>query len=262
MQLCLCGYAGATHTCANNRVPVLQRCGPPADVPLSRRAVEKRARDEKGEEEGSVGTATGRKRALGLEQSQGHPECAQTAEERDGERRTRGEDDNGIAAKRARLISGRRRGCLSLQCPSACLSAFSFSSFHQLKVVDGLLCLSSYRRPPDTSNSLAALFPFPLLAPALILSLAFSILFDLCLLPSHGPNKHNCWAFSVLLSLCAQSKGRLQTSKQPLFKLESLKLVLESLFLSAKHGCLFSSILSFKSYQSGGCLCSRRKKLC
>ncbi len=150
-----------------------------------------------------------------------------------------GREERTIMASRRRergLISGRRRGCLSLQCPSACLSAFSFSSFHQLKVVDGLLCLSSYRRPPDTSNSLAALFPFPLLAPALILSLAFSILFDLCLLPSHGPNKHNCWAFSVLLSLCAQSKGRLQTSKQPLFKLESLKLVLESLFLSANMG--------------------------
>ncbi len=145
-------------------------------------------------------------------------------------------------------------------CPSACLSAFSVSSFCQLQVVDGLLCLSSYRRPPDTSQSLAALFPFPLLAPSLILLLAFSIHFDLCLLPSHGPNKYNCRTFSALLSLCAQSKGRLQTSKQPLFKLESLKLVPESLFLSAKHGCLFSSILSFKSYQTGGCLCSRRKK--
>ncbi|XP_016428487.1 BCL-6 corepressor-like [Sinocyclocheilus rhinocerous] len=98
-------HNGATPTCANNRVPVLQRCGPPADVPQSRRAEEKRARDVKGEEEGSVGTATGRKRALGLEQSQGHPDCVHTAEERDGERRTRGEDDNGIAAKRARLIS-------------------------------------------------------------------------------------------------------------------------------------------------------------
>uniref|UniRef100_A0A9J8B5S6 BCL6 corepressor n=2 Tax=Cyprinus carpio TaxID=7962 RepID=A0A9J8B5S6_CYPCA len=98
-------HNGATATCANNRVPVLQRCGPPADVPQSRRAEEKRTRDVKGEEEGSVGTATGRKRALGLEQSQGHPDCLHTAEERDGERRTRGEDDNGIAAKRARLIS-------------------------------------------------------------------------------------------------------------------------------------------------------------
>lgn len=144
-QLCLCGYAGATPTCANNRVPVLQRCGPPADVPHSHRAEEKRARDVKGEEEGSVGTATGRKRALGLEQSQGHPDCMHTAEERDGERRTRGEDDNGIAAKRARLISGRHPSCLSLQCPSACLSSFSVSSFRQLQVVDGLLCLSSYR---------------------------------------------------------------------------------------------------------------------
>ncbi len=66
----------------------------------------------KGEEEGSVGTATGRKRALGLEQSQGHPDCTHTAEERDGERRTRGVDNNGIPAKRARLISGRRLGCL------------------------------------------------------------------------------------------------------------------------------------------------------
>uniref|UniRef100_A0A672NT10 BCL-6 corepressor-like n=1 Tax=Sinocyclocheilus grahami TaxID=75366 RepID=A0A672NT10_SINGR len=98
-------HNGATPTCANNRVPVLQRCGPPADVPQSRRAEEKRARDVKGEEEGSVGTATGRKHALGLEQSQGHPDCMHTAEERDGERRTREEDDNGIAAKRARLIS-------------------------------------------------------------------------------------------------------------------------------------------------------------
>ncbi|XP_052395168.1 BCL-6 corepressor-like isoform X1 [Carassius gibelio] len=95
-------HNGAT---PNNRVPVLQRCGPPADVPQSCRAEEKRVRDVKGEEEGSVGTATGRKRALGLEQSQGHPDCTHTAEERDGERRTRGEDDNGIAAKRARLIS-------------------------------------------------------------------------------------------------------------------------------------------------------------
>ncbi|XP_026120430.1 BCL-6 corepressor-like isoform X1 [Carassius auratus] len=98
-------HNGATPTCANNRVPVLQRCGPPADVPQSRRAEEKRARDVKGEEEGSVGTATARKRAFGLEPSQGHPDCLHTAEERDGERRTRGEDDNGIAAKRARLIS-------------------------------------------------------------------------------------------------------------------------------------------------------------
>uniref|UniRef100_A0A8C2BDL5 BCL-6 corepressor-like n=2 Tax=Cyprinus carpio TaxID=7962 RepID=A0A8C2BDL5_CYPCA len=95
-------HNGAT---PNNRVPVLQRCGPPADVPQSCRAEEKRVRDVKGEEEGSVGTATGRKRALGLEQSQGHPDCTHTTEERDGERRTRGEDDNGITAKRARLIS-------------------------------------------------------------------------------------------------------------------------------------------------------------
>ncbi|KAK7126639.1 hypothetical protein R3I94_017972 [Phoxinus phoxinus] len=98
-------HNGATPTCANNRVPVLQRCGPPADIPQSRRAEEKRVRDVKGEEEGSVGTATSRKRALGLEQSQGHPDCTHTAEERDGERRMRGEDDNGIAAKRVRLIS-------------------------------------------------------------------------------------------------------------------------------------------------------------
>ncbi|XP_016138110.1 BCL-6 corepressor isoform X2 [Sinocyclocheilus grahami] len=98
-------HNGAIPTFANNRVPVLQRCGPPADVPQSRQAEEKRVRDVKGEEEGSVGTATGRKRALGLEQSQGHPDCTHTAEERDGERRTRGEDDNGITAKRARLIS-------------------------------------------------------------------------------------------------------------------------------------------------------------
>ncbi|XP_056303316.1 BCL-6 corepressor isoform X2 [Danio aesculapii] len=96
---------GTTPACANNRVPVLQRCGLPADVPQPRRTEEKRARDVKGEEEGSVGTATGRKRALGLEQSQGHPDCTHTTEERDGERRTKGEDDNGIAAKRARLIS-------------------------------------------------------------------------------------------------------------------------------------------------------------
>ncbi len=161
MQLCLCGYAGATHTCANNRVPVLQRCGPPADVPLSRRAVEKRARDEKGERRGLLA----RRRAGNVHWVWNRAKATLSARkpqkretERDGREE---EDDNGIAAKRARLISGRRRGCLSLQCPSACLSAFSFSSFHQLKVVDGLLCLSSYRRPPDTSNSLAALFPFP-----------------------------------------------------------------------------------------------------
>ncbi|XP_039538405.1 BCL-6 corepressor-like isoform X2 [Pimephales promelas] len=98
-------HNGVTPTCANNRVPVLQRCGPPADIPQSRRAEEKRVRDVKGEEEGSVGTATSRKRALGLEQSQGHPDCTHSAEERDGERRTRGEDDNGIPAKRVRLIS-------------------------------------------------------------------------------------------------------------------------------------------------------------
>ncbi|XP_051979587.1 BCL-6 corepressor-like isoform X4 [Xyrauchen texanus] len=97
-------HNGVTLTCANNRVPVLQRCGPQVDVSQSRRAEEKRARDE---EEGSVGTLTGRKRALGLEAIQGQPDCTHTAEERerDGERQARGEDDNSIAAKRARLIS-------------------------------------------------------------------------------------------------------------------------------------------------------------
>ncbi|XP_051549368.1 BCL-6 corepressor-like isoform X2 [Myxocyprinus asiaticus] len=97
-------HNGVTLTCANNRVPVLQRCGPQVDVSQSRRAEEKRARDE---EEGSVGTLTGRKHALSLEASQGHPDCTHTVEERerDRERQTRGEDDNGIAAKRARLIS-------------------------------------------------------------------------------------------------------------------------------------------------------------
>lgn len=100
-------HNGVTPTCANNRVPVLQRCGLPADVPQSRRVEEKRTRDVKGEEEGSVGTATSRKRALGLEPSQGHPDCTHAAEEREkeGERQTRGEDDHCIAAKRARLIS-------------------------------------------------------------------------------------------------------------------------------------------------------------
>lgn len=64
-------------------------------------------RDVKGEEEGSVGTATSRKRALGLEPSQGHPDCIRAAEEgeKEGERRMREEDCT--AAKRARLISGR-----------------------------------------------------------------------------------------------------------------------------------------------------------
>ncbi|XP_055072580.2 BCL-6 corepressor isoform X4 [Misgurnus anguillicaudatus] len=101
-------HNGVTPTCANNRVPVLQRCGLPADVPQSRRVEEKRTKDVKGEEEGSVGTATSRKRALGLEPSQGHPDCTHAAEEREkeGERQTRGEDDHCIAAKRARLISG------------------------------------------------------------------------------------------------------------------------------------------------------------
>ncbi|XP_057181245.1 BCL-6 corepressor isoform X2 [Triplophysa rosa] len=96
-------HNGVTPTCANNRVPVLQRCGLPADVSQSHRVEEKRARDVKGEEEGSVGTATSRKRALGLELSQGHPDCTRAAEE--GERRSREEDDNCTAAKRARLIS-------------------------------------------------------------------------------------------------------------------------------------------------------------
>ncbi|TRY92510.1 hypothetical protein DNTS_004165 [Danionella cerebrum] len=97
-------HNGVPPTYGHNRVPVLQRCTAPGNVPQSRRAEDKRTRDLKGEEEGSVGTATGRKRALGLDQSQGHPDYTHTAEERDDERRTRGEDDNGIAAKRARLI--------------------------------------------------------------------------------------------------------------------------------------------------------------
>ncbi|XP_051550547.1 BCL-6 corepressor isoform X2 [Myxocyprinus asiaticus] len=97
-------HNGVTPTCANNRVPVLQRCVPQVDVSQSRRAEEKRARDE---EEVSVGTVTGRKRALGLEASQDHPDSTHTVEERerDGERRARGEDDDGIAEKRAKLIS-------------------------------------------------------------------------------------------------------------------------------------------------------------
>ncbi|KAA0712042.1 BCL-6 corepressor [Triplophysa tibetana] len=100
---CILARASVTPTCANNRVPVLQRCGPLAVVSQSHRAEEKRARDVKGEEEGSVGTATSRKRALGLEPSQGHPDCKRAAEE--GEKRSREEDDNCTAAKRARLIS-------------------------------------------------------------------------------------------------------------------------------------------------------------
>lgn len=107
----------------------------------------------------------------------------------------------------------------------------------------------------------AVLFPFPLLALALILSLAFSIHLDLCLLPSHGPDKHNCQAFTAILFLCAQSKGRFQTSKQSLYKLVSFKRVLESWETVSACECLFSSVLSFKSYQTCGCLCLRRKHL-
>lgn len=53
----------------------------------------------------------------------------------------------------------------------------------------------------------AVLFPFPLLSPALILSLAFSIHLDLCLLPSHGPDKHNCQAFSAWSFFVLSLKG-------------------------------------------------------
>lgn len=91
-----------------NRVPVLQRCVPPED----KRTRDERERKEQVGEGGTVGTATGRKRPLGLEPSQGHPDCTHSAEqrERDGEReRTRerdgAEDETTTQAKRPRLIS-------------------------------------------------------------------------------------------------------------------------------------------------------------
>lgn len=111
---------------------MLQRCGPPAVVSQSHRAEEKRARDVKGEEEGSVGTATSRKRALGLEPSQGHPDCTRAAEE--GERRSREEDDNCTAAKRARLISGRCLSCLSLHLVT--VSVLFFPPFNPIPFYD------------------------------------------------------------------------------------------------------------------------------
>ncbi|XP_022521150.2 BCL-6 corepressor isoform X1 [Astyanax mexicanus] len=90
-----------------NRVPVLQRCVQPED----KRMRDERERKEQVGEGGIVGTATGRKRPLSLEPSQGHPDCTHSAEERerDGEReRTRerdvAEDENTIPAKRSRLI--------------------------------------------------------------------------------------------------------------------------------------------------------------
>ncbi|XP_036417710.1 BCL-6 corepressor isoform X2 [Colossoma macropomum] len=96
-----------THS-GGNRVPVLQRCGPPED----KRARDERERKEQAGEGAAVGTATGRKRPLGLEQSQGHPDCTRSAEERerDGERergreRDGAEDETTAPAKRARLIS-------------------------------------------------------------------------------------------------------------------------------------------------------------
>ncbi|XP_017580566.2 BCL-6 corepressor isoform X2 [Pygocentrus nattereri] len=96
-----------THS-GGNRVPVLQRCGPPED----KRARDERERKEQAGEGAAVGTATGRKRPLGLEQSQGHPDCTRSAEERerDGERergreRDGVEDETTAPAKRTRLIS-------------------------------------------------------------------------------------------------------------------------------------------------------------
>uniref|UniRef100_A0A8B9JPJ8 BCL6 corepressor n=1 Tax=Astyanax mexicanus TaxID=7994 RepID=A0A8B9JPJ8_ASTMX len=81
---------GTTELCGN-RVPVLQRCVPPED----KRTRDERERKEQVGEGGIVGTATGRKRPLSLEPSQGHPDCTHSAEERerDGEReRTRERD--------------------------------------------------------------------------------------------------------------------------------------------------------------------------